>query len=263
MIDIALLSCNRPRLVAKSIVEIKRRTTTPYRLIVLDNGSHPETVENLTSLYEAGFIDLLMLNNENTGVHWGFNTLLRMVETNPFVCTDGDIIPSGERFYSYSNDYFGLDWLGALRDIFIRHRDEYAAIACRPHVMIGANVNTMFRDAPEVVERSHAGAVLRMMDTARVRQVGGWKWEKNPSRNNEEWFIGGELREAGYKVGYARDLHAIHLFGKEKYNEDPWGYPLEHYPEPGLHGHNPISPPVNHFSWDNLNIDWETCKPRN
>lgn len=257
MIDIAMLTCNRKRLAEISITEIKKRTTTPHRLIVLDNGSTDGTQSMLEHFYRAGVIDELGHLPENTGVHWGFNKLLDKVESEPFyICTDPDIVPP--------MPVNGMDWLAHLIDIAERWQ-EYGAIACRPHVFIGAG--NLFADPNtlEVLERSHAGAVLRIMRTQLVRDLGGWRQEKAPKRNNEEWYICGHIRKThipdsqeNYKVGYARDIQTIHLFGDEAHGEDPWGYALGS--DNKARGHRDIWPPVNHYSWDKVGVDWETCR---
>jgi len=246
MIDIMMLSCNRKRITRTSIEGIQRRTTTPHKLTVLDNGSVDGSTKMLVDMEVDGVIDRVIVSGDNKGVHWGFNRLLDLVMDPFYVCTDNDIIPP----YSIEEG----DWLSRLLMLMDEH-DDYAAIACRPHIMIGDNHERMFRDAPPVRERGHVGAVLRLMRTDAVREVGGWKKDVRPSRNNEEWYICGKLREVGWKVGYSRDVRIIHLFGEGE-NEDPWGYPL------GVeHGHVARWPPVNHYSWERMGIDWEKCLP--
>jgi len=258
MIDIAVLTCNRKRIHEISLREIRKRTLMDHRLIVCDNGSEDGTPEMLTALKAEGIIDELILLNENTGVHWGHNVLLEHVGTQLYVSADGDLIPQTMRYYELDHTVLELtyDWLEALETVFLRHyhTENYAAIACRPHVMIGDSASKMFESAPVIVERAHVGAVLRLMRTEAVRAVGGWKQVKRPSRNGEERYICGKLRKAGWKVGYARDVRAIHLFGKEEFGEDPWGYP-----EGSEHGHRDVWPPVNHFGWERLGVNWETC----
>lgn len=246
MIDITMVTCNRARISEISITEIKERTVTPHRLIVMDNGSEDNTPEMLKRLHKEGYIDALVLWPENTGIHFARNMLLSLVETPWFVSTDDDIVPAM---------FDGEDWLARLEDLYMEN-DDYTAIACTPHVFIGA---ALPEDPPELWERSHVGAVLRWMHTNTTRRVGGWKNEKAPGRNNEEWWICGKLREQGEKVGYATRIPAIHLFGNE--NEDPWGYDKSMKPED--HGHREISPAVNNYSWERMGIDWHTCRPKN
>jgi len=249
MIDIALLSCNRARITAQAIFEIARRTKTPHRLLVLDNGSEDGSQKTLRSMQVEGLIDRLVLSEHNYGVHWGHNQLLAMVKSKPwYICTDNDIIPVMLRD--------GLDWLSRLMALAQTHPD-YGAIACRPHVLIGPP-SGMFDGAPAIKEMSHVGAVLRLMQTEAVREAGGWDTVKHPKRNNEEWWICKRLAGAGYKVGYARDVRCIHLFGKNELGEDDWGYPADH--DHKARGHRDISPRVNVFQWDRHGVDWETCE---
>jgi len=247
MIDICMLSCNKARLTRTSIEEIARRTQTPYRLLVLDNGSVDESPEILTELRERGHLYWNTNRRENKGVHWGHNELLNGAQSEPYyICTDSDIVPQNS----------APDWLAQLIDLAERH-PEYASISLRPHVFIGDSAQQMFKDAAEVVERNWMGAWLRIMRTEVVREVGGWNRKRiAPERNNEEKWIGRALRKAGWKVGVARDIHCIHLWGDpDKYDEDPWGYP------PGIpHGHRDVWPPVHVYNWDRQGVDWETCQ---
>ena len=248
MTDIMMLSCNRSRLTELSIREIAARTTTPCRLVVLDNGSTDDTPQMLQRLYLEGIVHKLLLHPENCGVHWGHNRLLDEVESDLYVCADNDLIPQ--------SPVDGVDWLALLLRLITLYPD-YSAIACRPHVMIGDNVDKMFAPGvPEIVQRAHIGAHLRLMRADAVRDVGGWQKQVRPSRNHEEKWICGRLRKAGWKVGYSRDIHCIHQFGDSDLGEDPWGYTEGTYHE----GHREIWPPVNHWNWERMRIDWETCR---
>lgn len=251
MIDICMLSCNRARLTDLSIRTLQERTTTEHRLIVLDNGSQDDSPKVLRQLKSEGLIDVLELSDTNRGVHWGFNRLLDAAKSAPYyVCTDNDLIPCVP--------LDGCDWLSRLIKLADEH-PGYGAIACRPHILIG-EPGDRFKDSPPVRHMSHIGAHLRIMRTGAVRAVGGWKKTEEPSRNNEDWWIGGKLKkEAGLDVGYSRDIRAIHLWGSEEENEDPWGYPLSLYEECKGHGHTERWPPVSHYSWNRQGISWTTC----
>jgi len=248
MIDIAMVSCNRCRITATALHEIKRRTTTPHRMLVLDNGSEDDSVRMLQAHYEKGYIDVLVLLKENTGIHWAHNTLLDMVESRPYyVCTDNDLVPCVP--------VDGKDWLARLIDLAERNPD-YGAIACRPHILIGEG-GGLFRDSPEIKNRGHVGAHLRIMKTDDVKAT-GWRREKRPARNHEEKTICGKLRKRGLKVGYSRDIRSINLFGEKDQGEDPWGYPETS--DHKARGHRDIWPPVDAFQWRKRGVDWETCK---
>lgn len=247
MIDIAMLCCNRARITEISIREIAARTTTPHRLIVLDNGSIDGTDEVVWDLFDEGLVNRLHHLPENTGVHWGHNFLLDLVQSEPYyICCDNDLVPSVP--------VDGADWLSRLVDLMDRNPD-YGAIACRPHVLIGEPADR-FDDCGEIRDMHHVGAHLRLMRTALVREVGGWEKHKRPSRNHEERHICGLIKAAGYKVGYAKSVRCIHQFGDPDRGEDPWGYTAGTYHE----GHREIWPPANVFAWDRQGIDWETCE---
>jgi len=253
MIDIAMLSCNRKRITELCIRELQARTSTPHRLIVVDNGSEDGTVEMLEGLWEESLMDKLVLLEENKGVHFGFNTLLDLVESEPYyICTDADLIPSVP--------VDGKDWLKRLIDL-AEANPEYSAIACRPHILIGEPPDR-FDNCGEIREMSHIGAHLRIMNVEQVRAVGGWDRNNlKPSRNNEDWWIGKRIQEAGKKVGYSSQIRCIHLWGQgpevENRTEDDWGYPLG-----SKHGHIDRWPPVSHYSWERYGIDWSTCEPK-
>ena len=245
MIDIAMLTCDRARITEQAITELHKRTTTPHRLIVVDNGSIDETPPMLVEMLEVEIIWRIGRSPKNRGVHWGHNQLLEMVDTDLYVSTDNDLIPSVP--------VDGKDWLQRLVALMKAHPD-YAAIACRPHMLPGQH-GSLFDGASEVREMGHCGAHLRLMRTAAVREVGGWRKHQNPGRNDEEKWICGQLRKAGWKVGYSRDTRAIHLWGEPDLGEDDWGY------EAGSdHGHRAIWPPPHTFNWDRRGVDWESCK---
>lgn len=247
-IDICMLTCNRARITVQAITELHRRTTTPHRLIVLDNGSEDETPIALARLQMAGMIHRLEFSNENYGVHWGHNQLLEMAESSLYISADNDLIPQSL--------IDGEDWLAKLVRL-MEARPDYAAIACRPHILIGQH-GSLFDGAPEVKEMSHVGAHLRLMRAEAVREVGGWRDHQNPGRNDEEKWICGRLRTAGWKVGYARDVRCIHLFGDLTKNEDDWGYPATS--DHKARGHRDMWPMPATFQWDRVGIDWESCK---
>lgn len=248
MIDVCILACNRKRITELCIRELRARTTTPHRLVVLDNGSEDGTMEMLEGLFTEGLISKLVLLEENTGVHVGFNALLDLVTSEPYyICTDADLIPAVP--------VEGRDWLGRLVELADAN-PEYGAIACRPHILIGEPADR-FDGCGEIREMSHVGAHLRVMRVSAVRECGGWKKEKVPSRNNEDWYIAAQLKKLGLKVGYSSQIRCIHEFGQPELGEDPWGYP-----EGVEHGHVDRWPPVDRFSWDIRGIDWLTCEPK-
>lgn len=85
---ILMLTCNEWKYTQMTISSIKRKTQTPYKLIVIDNGSTDETVQELRKDLSIYHIE----NSCNLGFSTGFNIGLMMVETPYFVLSNNDVI---------------------------------------------------------------------------------------------------------------------------------------------------------------------------
>lgn len=221
MIDIHLVSWNRPKMTDLMIRTIHRNTKPEnFRLVVLDNGSDDETVEMLKTHHDNGHIDELVLWDVNRGLEPARTELL-MHHTNSeyFVCADNDCLPQ-----PISSEG---DWLMRLVDLMQRHED-YAAIACRYPVMVGTGNIYDGHEDEEIVEFPHPGGSLRIMPTEAVRRTGGWRTDVG-SRGTEERYICGKLHELGYKTGFAVKVRTLHLFGTK--DTDNWGYDKNLKPE--------------------------------
>jgi GT2 family glycosyltransferase len=213
-VDIFICSYLRQPFTAETIKYIKERTTTPYKLFLLDNGGNSEFASQVD--YYVGF-------KQNMGIHAIWNTALALATTDYFITTDNDIlVPS-----------LDPDWLSQMIK-FMDERPDYGAISMHPHVFIGA-LGIDPNDPQDVVERNMCGAVMRIMRRSAVMQVGGWEHKIDPRRNHEERTICSRLQDNGYKVGICSRIRAYHNFGKKVGGN--WGYPSEITPE--IQGHNP------------------------
>lgn len=226
MIDIFLTTYLRQAYTQKTIEYLYERTKYPFRLFVIDNGGNDEV---LTEAQKQGKIFLRINLNPNAGIHAAWNVALSLAESEYFITSDNDIyVPRLEP-----------DWLTQLKG-FMDERPDYAAISLHPHVFIGA-AGIDPKDPEDVKERNMAGAVMRIMRTEAVRQVGGWEHKVESGRNHEERWICSRLQTAGYKVGITSRLRAFHPFGEN------WGYPPEFTPE--MQKHNPeLKDYVNQFN---------------
>lgn len=234
MVDLVVVSCNRLDFTRQCIDHLFSRTDTAIRIIAVDNGSRDGSVDYLAG---CDAVDVLIALDENRGIHHAKNAGLAMVTSTPYyVDTDNDVLAA-----SMQPDW--LAWLIALMDC----HPDYGSIACRPQVLVGEGPDE-FDNCEEIREMRHIGAWLRIMRTEAVKAVGGWRLDAPPGRNNEDQWIAGKLREAGYKTGCARDVRCWHLFGVN------WGYP-----DWVDHGHKPMFPPPEH--WDTLAVDPNTWEP--
>ena len=226
-IDIVLTTWNRPEMTDRVIRSLATRTTTPSRLIVVDDGSEKKTYNMLQKFKRDGVIDVLIRHRKNIGLEASKNDGMQAVESELFISTDNDCLPE---YYTEKGD-----WLSKLVKL-MEERQDFGAIACRTQVMIGTgNIYDGFENQ-EVVDFPWPGGSLRIMRSKLVRELGGWRdWE--PSRGSEEKYICQKIRDAGYRTGFAVNVRTYHMFG----NDGNWGYEGL---EPKLHGHNPVCHPA-------------------
>jgi glycosyltransferase involved in cell wall biosynthesis len=230
-IDLVMTTYNRIDFTKKSIQYIKERTTTPYRLIVVDNNSNDGSQEILYKLKQDGTIHHLILLEENYGIHMAKNYGLALVRSERYyIDTDNDLLCAKLQ----------PDWISSLISLMDAY-PKFGAISCRPQILVGRGGKEF--DVPEeVVKFNHTGAHLRIMRTEVVRSVGGWEKTWTANRNHEDSFIAGKLQ---------KDVRCFHMFGTN------WGYkdiPI------GVHGHREMWPPAEH--WDTLvdKLDLNTFK---
>ena len=90
-IDIVILTYNRRNYFEQMLQSIHERTTYPYRLIVVDNGSSSSMTTYLRKLEQDRKIHTLILNRENLFMH-GWHYGLTQVTSPLFAISDPDIV---------------------------------------------------------------------------------------------------------------------------------------------------------------------------
>lgn len=234
MTDLHLISWNRPKMTELVIKTIRRNTDEgTYRLVVLDNASDESTIEMLEEMADSGLIDEFISIKTNLGLEAARNLLLKnCTQSDYFVCIDNDCLPP-KRFK-------GKDWLTRMIELMERYED-YAAISQRTQVMIGTGDPFVEADevGDEILDFPWPGGSFRIMNTKLVYFVGGWDRE-SLGRGQEEKYICGKLRNAGFKTAFATQIKCLHLFGLK--DTDRWGYDKDFKPEDT--GHSDISHPA-------------------
>ena len=92
LINITIPVFNRPELTRVTIESIRNtRTSIPYVVTVVDNGSDRETVDILLRLKAEGLIDTLLLVESNLGVSLAANLGWQAVESDLYLKLDNDI----------------------------------------------------------------------------------------------------------------------------------------------------------------------------
>lgn len=219
-IDIVFTTWKREKISDLALTALKRNTRTPYRLIIIDNGSNDIN----RSLYNQQ-ADIYVRLDRNMGLEYAKWLGMTFVESPYFVSMDNDILVY---------DYKEQDWLSQLRDLMNKNPD-YGAISLRPQVLVGTG-NIFHERTEEIIPFSHAPGYGRIMRTHMVKEVGGWS-DKRPLRGHEEYWIGEKFAEKGYKMGFANYIKCWHMFGDN--TTDKWGYNKDMKPED--HGHNEVA----------------------
>jgi len=133
-IDIVLLTYNRRKVLQRTLEAIWARTKTPYRLIVLDNGSNDGTVKYLKGLLRDKRIAKLV-ELKDLPLCFAYNEGYKHIESEYCVTTQDDIIPP----------LLKPDWLFQIKDLLDRNPD-HGAIAMR----VGRMINTRFKRDREI-----------------------------------------------------------------------------------------------------------------
>jgi hypothetical protein len=92
VIDLVVTTCNRLDLLRRTLSYIWARTTSPYRLHLLDDNSEAPTVDYLRRLYLDEKIDSVYFGKEPVGIPGQLRRILRVTESDPVVFTDDDIL---------------------------------------------------------------------------------------------------------------------------------------------------------------------------
>jgi len=88
--DIVILTCGRQRLFRRTLEHIQSRTSTPYRLCVMDDNSGYTAY--LEDLLRDGKIGSLVSRSERMGIAANLRTLQDVTTSDPIVYVDDDIL---------------------------------------------------------------------------------------------------------------------------------------------------------------------------
>lgn len=219
-IDIVITTWGREWMTELCLMALRNNTQTPYRLIIIDNGSSAQA--QTSYLHKT---DIYVKLDRNYGLEHAKNIGMQFVESELFVSMDNDIL-----VYKYDQD-----WLSQLIELMNKNPD-YAAICPRPQALIADRMD-MFDTEEDLVHFGRVPGYARIMRTEVVNRAGAWN-EKRPLRGHEELWMGEKFTQMGYKAGWAPHIKVWHLFGRE--DTDEWGYPKDWKPE--MHGHQPVWP---------------------
>lgn len=92
MTDIVVDTLNRLPLLQRTLESIFERTTTPYRLHVIDDASIEGNADYLRGLYEAGKLASVTLREERLGIPANWNQAARTGDSEIVVYCNGDVL---------------------------------------------------------------------------------------------------------------------------------------------------------------------------
>jgi len=222
-IDLILVTYNRLEFTKLTLKFLFSRTTTPYRLIIVDNGSTDGTVEYLQQLQAVRDVDIIFLKR-NYGLEHARAMALVHVQSRYHVYFDNDLVcPLSEP-----------DWLARQIVLMDKHLD-FGAMAMRPQVLVGTKINE--EDECEIVANNHVGATFLIMRTDLMKEI-GWRTTFT-NRHADPWFAQNFRRLAGEgkgKSGWVKDMWCYHFF------HENWGYSKD---QP--HYHRDVWPTSEHY----------------
>jgi GT2 family glycosyltransferase len=208
--SIVMLSWNAPEYTELAVRSIREHTDMPYEIIIVDNGSHPETVARLQAIDGVR----LILNAENTGFAHG--------------CNQGIAASRGTHVVILNNDVVVTDgWLANLLDA--HRRNPLVGISAPRSNRIAGNQQLASASYPGLEEmhrfaaeraRTHRGQVYETdraigfcLCIARevIDEVGGFD-ERFGLGNFEDDDLSIRVRAAGYLIVVCEDVF-IHHFG--------------------------------------------------
>jgi len=197
VIDIILVSYNRPHFLKIVIPAIKERTAYPHRLIVVDSGSNKETTNVLNRYGKTGMIDKLILIKENIGQASCQNEGLRHVKSKYVITTQDDLIPP----------QLIPCWLERLKHLMEKHED-YGSICLRIE-----RTRRVDWDETEDIIRNYKSmpSVFRIHRTAEMRSLG-----ENPFGNRKHWespVCANSMKLLKKKFGMATHIYCSHRLG--------------------------------------------------
>lgn len=246
LVSIVMLSWNAPQFTKMALDSIRKYTAQPYEVVIVDNGSHAETVDWLKTLTDVRVI----FNPENRGYAGGNNQALAAARGEYVVLLNNDVIVTE-------------GWLDGLLSAFDRV-PGLGVSAPRSNRVAGdqQTADSVYADGDEMIayarrrRQQHAGqgyvteraiGLCLCIDRRVIEEVGGID-ERFGAGNFEDDDFCIRVRAAGYRI-YVCDDVFIHHFGSQTFaanNVDwqktmqenwvkfarKWGYP-DVYPQKG------------------------------
>ncbi|HET7814186.1 MAG TPA: glycosyltransferase family 2 protein [Candidatus Baltobacteraceae bacterium] len=222
LVSIVMLSWNAPQFTKLALESIEQFTTGDYEIVIVDNGSDPDTVEWLKTLGDRARV---IYNAENRGFAGGNNQALAAARGEYIVLLNNDVIVTEGWLDGLLHAFDRIPGLGvsAPRSNKIAGDQivvdaSYADIA-QMHVYANAR-RERYRDRGYMTDR--AIGLCLCIDRRVIDEIGGID-ERFGVGNFEDDDFCMRVRAAGYRIFVCDDVF-IHHFGSQTFaaNKIDW-----------------------------------------
>lgn len=145
------------------VESILQNTSTPYDLMVFDNGSSPELVDYLLGLKNEGKIDFLILSSRNVGKIGALQIMFRSAPGEVIAYTDDDV-------------FFLPGWLERQLEVLDTYPDVgmVTGMYIKPHMKEGIQ-STLNFSKREVVETETGKLIANELEEHYIKHTGRTK----------------------------------------------------------------------------------------
>jgi len=219
--SIVMLSWNAPEFTEMAVRSIREHTRNPYEIIIIDNGSRPDTIARLQAIPDIRVI----YNDRNMGFAYG--------------CNQGIAAATGTHIVLLNNDVIVTDgWLESLLDV--QRRDRAVGVSApRSNFVAGHQVvhdaqydgmdgiANFARDRAQRLRRRtyHTDRVIGFclcISRDVIDEIGGID-TRYPVGNFEDDDFCVRVRAAGYEIAVCEDSF-IHHFGNVSFKANKVDY---------------------------------------
>ncbi len=196
MIDIVVTMCDRLPLLKRTLSYIWDRTTTPYRLHVIDDASRTGNVQYLKALLAQGKVASVHLHTRRLGPAAHLRAIGQIATSDPVVLTDDDILCPR----------LDPDWLARGLEAMGRWPGLGLLALNNPHCNVGDKRHKRRRYGPVTTCLNVGGTFLFARRS--VLKAGYLPADGTPAPIRA-WCV--QVRAAGGRVGYLTDVYCQHI----------------------------------------------------
>lgn len=207
-IDIVITTYNRREILDRAVRYVIGRTRSPYRIIVVDDGSTDRTPEYLEGMQRQGAIDVAIRNGENCGPHWALHAGFLRTTSDPLVCMGDDILVP---------DLEGPDWLARLRAAMLDHPQVGILDLNNPSANLKRDSRVRLKTIRGGIQvcRFVGGACVMVRREIMEKQGAIREWRDDRGQARGPWRKRClDATADRWQIGYLRDVYCQHL-GRE------------------------------------------------